>query len=130
MVIPSVTNNLPSRSVTPTSGGQDRHAYSETHPASLQQRREVERQAQARAAELSQQERQVIDQDARRRLDGRLFTFGNSASELSPQQQRENRAAYMRERVRDTYSNNSYAAQRAHNDEYQTVMPNAIDYVV
>lgn len=129
MVIQSVTNNLPSRTVTPTNGGQDRHAYQETQSAS-QQRREVERQTQARATELAQQDRQAIDQDARRRLDGRLFTFGNNASELSPQQQRENRAAYMRDRVRDTYASNSHTAQRAHNDEYQTVMPHAIDYVV
>lgn len=130
MEIQSVTNNVSSRNVTPTSSGQDRHAYQETQSATAEQRRAVERQTLARNAQQTQQERQAVEREAQRRLDGRLFTFNNNSEELSPQQLRENRAAYMRERVRDTYASNSYAAHQAQNDDYQTVMPNAIDYVV
>lgn len=96
MEIPSTSNALFSRNVTPSKSSRDRQTYDDS------QAKTVENNAQERAQEQRaiQEKLQQNKEDSQRRLDGRLISFGQEQDNVSSQQKQ---ASYNRSRVNEAY---------------------------
>ena len=125
MEIPSTSNAPISRSVTPSKSSSDRQTYDDSQAKVTENKAQERAQEQRAVHEKLQQNKQ----DAQRRLDGRIISFGHEKANDSSQQ---NQASYNRSRVNEAYSHprNESANSQQHVQRANQREAEAIDIVV